>query len=199
MAELRLRLHDTLLGKLIPLVPRRPDEVRVYTCGPTTYDVSHVGHARAALAPDVLVRHLRGQGIKVVYVRNVTDVDDKILNRATEAGEEPTALSARMAKLYQEDIAALGCSKPDFEPRVSENVAEIIALVERLIERGAAYVVDMPSGARDVYYAVRSFPGYGKLSKRNIEDLQVGARIEASDDKRDPLDFALWKGCAKDA
>src|SRR5262245_61289116 len=110
MAELRLRLHDTLLGKLIPLVPRHAGQVRIYTCGPTTYDVSHVGHARAAIAPDILVRHLRGQGREVIYVRNITDVDDKILNRAAESCEEPMALSARMAKLYEEDIAALGCS-----------------------------------------------------------------------------------------
>jgi len=199
MAELRLRLHDTLTGKLTPLVPRRPGEVGVYTCGPTTYDVSHVGHARAALAPDVLVRHLRAQGIKVTYVRNITDVDDKILNRAAESGEPPTALSSRMAKLYQEDIAALGCATPDVEPKVSESIPEIIAIIEKLIALGAAYVIDMPSGARDVYYAVRSFPGYGKLSKRNVEDLCVGARIEASEAKRDPLDFALWKGCMQDA
>src|SRR4051812_36399720 len=157
MADLRLRLHDTLQGKLIPLVPRHPDEVRIYTCGPTTYDVAHVGHARAAIAPDILVRDLRGQGLKVIYVRNITDVDDKILKRAAGAGEEPRALSARMAKLYQEDIAALSCSRPEFEPKVSESVPDIIALVERLIERGAAYVIDMPNGARDVYYAVRSF------------------------------------------
>src|SRR5262245_55940235 len=115
-----LRLHDTLTGKALPLVPRHPGEARIYTCGPTAYDVSHVGHARAALVPDILVRHLRGRGLKVIYVRNITDVDDKILNRAAESGEAPTALSARMAKLYQEDIAALGCVRPDFEPKVSE-------------------------------------------------------------------------------
>jgi cysteinyl-tRNA synthetase len=199
MAELRLRLHDTLSDKLTPLEPRRPGEVRVYCCGPTTYDVAHVGHARAALVPDILVRHLRGQDFSVTYVRNVTDVDDKILKRAAEAGEDPIALSSRMTELYQQDVAMLGCAAPDIEPRVSETIAEILALVSKLIELGAAYVVQMPSGARDVYYAVRSFAGYGKLSKRNIEDLLVGARIEASEEKRDPLDFAVWKGCVGDA
>src|SRR4051812_3541036 len=167
MAELRLRLHDTLTGNLVSVVPRHPGEVRIYTCGPTTYDVAHVGHARAALMPDILVRHLRGQGLEVIHVRNVTDVDDKILKRAAESGEEPTALSARMAKLYQDDIAAIGCAPPEVEPRVSQTIPEIIALVERLIALGSAYAVDMPSGARDVYYAVRTFAGYGKLSKRN--------------------------------
>ncbi|MFO0756754.1 MAG: cysteine--tRNA ligase [Byssovorax sp.] len=196
MTALRLHLHDTLTGQLVPFVPRHPGEARIYCCGPTTYDIAHVGHARAALAPDVLVRALRARGLQVTYARNITDVDDKILKRASERSEEPMALSARMASLYQEDMAALGCLTPDVEPRVSEHIAEIIALIQQLIEKGAAYEVTMPSGARDVYYAVRAFAGYGKLSKRNVDDLRVGARIEASDDKRDPLDFALWKGCA---
>ena len=199
MPALRLQLFDTLTAKVRPLVPKRDDEVRVYCCGPTTYDVAHVGHARAALAPDILVRHLRGQGIKVVYARNITDVDDKILARAKETGEEPMALSARMAALYQADMAALGCVTPDVEPKVSEHIAEIVAMVQALVDKGAAYPVKVSSGATDVYYSVRAFPSYGKLSKRNIEDLQVGARVEASDDKRDPLDFALWKGCVGDA
>jgi len=199
MGELRLRLYDTLSASPRLLVPARPGEVRVYCCGPTTYDVAHVGHARAALTPDILVRYLRVQGLRVTYARNITDVDDKILKRAAESGEEPTALSARMAALYQEDMAALGCLTPDVEPRVSEHVSDIIAMIEKLITAGSAYVADMKSGARDVYYAVRTFAEYGKLSKRNVEDLRVGARIEASEDKRDPLDFALWKGCVDDA
>jgi cysteinyl-tRNA synthetase len=199
MEALHLHLHDTLSGNAVPFVPRHPGEARVYCCGPTTYDIAHVGHARAALAPDILVRHLRARGLRVTYARNITDVDDKILKRAGERGEEPMALSARMAKLYQDDMRALGCLDPDVEPKVSEHIAEIVALIEKLIAEGAAYEVTMPSGARDVYYAVRAFAGYGKLSKRNIDDLRVGARIEASDEKRDPLDFALWKGCAGEA
>jgi cysteinyl-tRNA synthetase len=192
-----LKIHDTLTGRLVPFTPRNAGKVGVYCCGPTTYDMAHVGHARAALTPDILVRHLRSLGHPVTYVRNITDVDDKILNRAKENGEEPTALSARFAKLYQEDVAAVGCARPDVEPKVSEHIAEIISIIETLIEKGAAYVVDMADGARDVYYAVRAFEGYGKLSKRNIDDLRAGERIEVSVEKRDPLDFALWKGCTE--
>lgn len=198
MPELRLRLYDTLSANLVPLVPKRPGEVRIYTCGPTTYDVAHIGHARAALAPDILVRHVREQGLKVTYVRNITDVDDKILKRAEAKGQAPMDLSAEMAALYQEDIAHIGCLAPDVEPKVSQHIPEIVALIERLIAQGSAYELTMASGARDVYYAVRTFEGYGKLSKRNIDDLQVGARVEASDEKRDPLDFALWKGVVGD-
>src|SRR4051812_22791785 len=141
MSELRLELYDTLTAKLTPLVPRQPGLVRIYCCGPTVYDVAHAGHARAALAPDILVRHLRGQGMKVLYVRNITDVDDKILKRASESGEAPTALSARMAGLYQEDVRAEGCLDPDVEPKVSEHIPEIIALIEKLVALGAAYEV----------------------------------------------------------
>ncbi|MBK9260333.1 MAG: cysteine--tRNA ligase [Polyangiaceae bacterium] len=194
-----LRLYDTMTGKLVPLVPKRPGQVRVYCCGPTTYDISHVGHARAALAPDILVRHLRGQGIDVVYTRNITDVDDKILARAKENNEAPMALSARMAEAYREDIEALGCKPPDHTPRVSDHIAEIIQIIEVLIDKGAAYAVDMPGGVKDVYYAVRTFREYGKLSHRNLDDLVSGARVEVSEIKRDPLDFALWKGAAADA
>src|SRR5262245_25170356 len=177
-----LKIHDTLTGRLIPFTPRSPGRVGVYNCGPTTYDVAHVGHARAALTPDILVRHLRSRGYPVVYVRNITDVDDKILNRAKERGEEPMALSDRFAKLYQEEIAEIGCTVPDFQPKVSEHIPEIVSIIQTLIKKGAAYEVTMPDGARDVYYAVRAFDGYGKLSKRNIDDLRVGARIEASED-----------------
>ena len=190
-----LVLYDTLAAKPVPFAPRREGEARIYCCGPTTYDVSHVGHARAALAPDILVRHLTSKGLRVTYVRNVTDVDDKILKRSAERGEPPMELSARMADLYREDMAALGCLAPTVEPKVSEHIPEIIAIVQSLLDKGSAYLVDMPDGTRDVYFAVRSFHGYGKLSGRNIDDLQVGARVEASGDKRDPLDFALWKGC----
>jgi cysteinyl-tRNA synthetase len=194
MPATNVRLYDTLTASPQPLIPRASGEFGVYCCGPTVYDVAHVGHARAALAPDILVRHLRAEGHKVKYVRNVTDVDDKILKRAAESGEEPLALSARMTELYRADIRALGCVDPDVEPKVSETIPEIIALIERLIANGAAYVVDMPNGAKDVYYAVRAFAGYGKLSKRNLEELQAGARIESGEEKKDPFDFALWKG-----
>ena len=198
MSKLPLRLHDTLSGELRQLVPKDAGKVGIYNCGPTTYDAAHIGHARAALAPDLLVRHLRTEGIEVNYVRNITDVDDKILKRATESGEPPMELSARMAVLYQEDMAKLGCVDPDVQPKVSEHISQIIELVSKLIGNEAAYVADMPNGVQDVYYAVRRFEGYGKLSKRKIADLRVGARVEASAEKRDPLDFALWKGCGAD-
>ncbi|HTJ81495.1 MAG TPA: cysteine--tRNA ligase, partial [Polyangiaceae bacterium] len=192
---MNLRLYDTLSAALQPLLPRPTGEVGVYCCGPTVYDVAHVGHARAALAPDILVRHLRAEGNKVKYVRNVTDVDDKILKRAAENGEEPLALSARMTELYRADMRALGCVDPDVEPKVSETIDDIISLIQRLIDNGAAYVVDMPGGAKDVYYSVRAFPGYGKLSKRTLDEQEAGARVESGEEKKDPFDFALWKGC----
>ncbi|NUP09611.1 MAG: cysteine--tRNA ligase [Polyangiaceae bacterium] len=196
MPETSLKLFDSLTAQLQPFLARPTGEVGVYCCGPTVYDVAHVGHARAALAPDILVRHLRAEGYPVKYVRNITDVDDKILKRAAENQEDPLALSARMTVLYQQDVHALGCAPPDVEPKVSEHIGDIVQLISRLIERGAAYVVE-EQGVRSVYYSVRAFPGYGKLSKRKIEELQVGARIEANETKRDPLDFALWKGCAE--
>ncbi|MFO0552907.1 MAG: cysteine--tRNA ligase [Polyangiaceae bacterium] len=213
MTEISQKLHDTLSGGVQPLLVRTAPsgaklegaatglaagEVGIYCCGPTTYDVAHVGHARAALAPDVLVRHLRAEGVRVRYVRNVTDVDDKVLKRAKELGEQPLALSARMTESYQSDIRALGCVAPDVEPKVSEHIGDIVSLIQRLIEKGAAYEVTTAEGHRDVFYAVRAFAGYGKLSKRNIEELQVGSRVEVNDVKRDPLDFALWKGTSPD-
>ncbi len=175
-----------------------PGEARVYVCGPTVYDIAHAGNARPAVVFDVLVRHLAAKGNRVTYVRNLTDVDDKIVERARERGEEPLALSARMAPIYQADMQALGCAAPTHEPKVSETIPEIVALVATLVANGSAYVAEMPSGARDVYFSVRSFEGYGKLSRRQIDELEVGARVEANESKRDPLDFALWKGCSTD-
>ena len=199
MTQPSLRLYDTLTSQLQPVVPRHAGEARIYCCGPTVYDDAHVGHARAALAPDVLVRHLRSQGLRVTYVRNLTDVDDKILNRAAEAGEEPPVLATRMAARYQEDIGALGCVPPDIEPKVSGHIPQIITMIERIVSNGAGYVVELENGTKDVYYAVRSFARYGQLSGRRIDDMRVGARIEPSERKHDPLDFALWKGCDEKA
>jgi cysteinyl-tRNA synthetase len=191
-------LYNTLTRQLEPIVPARPGEVGVYCCGPTVYDVPHAGHARSALAPDILVRRLRTLGVRVKYVRNITDVDDKILERAARDGEKPLDLSRRMAGIYQEQIRRCGCLDPDHEPRVTEHLPQVIAIVKTLVERESAYVVDMPGGTRDVYFAVRSFPGYGKLSRRRIDELVAGARVEANTSKRDPLDFALWKGAGPD-
>ena len=189
-----LRLYNTLTRNTEPLSLRKPGEATIYCCGPTVYDVPHAGHARAALAPDLLVRRLTHQGVKVTFVRNITDVDDKILERSSKNGESPLALSQRMTAVYQEEMASCGCLAPTHEPKVSETVPEIVALVQKLIENESAYVLDMGDGKQDVYFSVRSFPGYGKLSRRKIDDLQAGARVERDDHKRDPLDFALWKG-----
>jgi cysteinyl-tRNA synthetase len=176
------------------LAPREAGHVRIYCCGPTVYDVPHAGHARAFIGPDVLVRHLRAKQQRVTYVRNITDVDDKILERAKQNGEPPLELSRRTAEVFQTEMRALGCLDPDHEPRVSDHLPQIIVFIEKLVARGSAYVVDMGDGKRDVYFSVRSFNGYGKLSRRRIDDLLVGARVEKEERKQDPLDFALWKG-----
>ncbi len=191
-----LRLYNTLTRNTEPLSLRKPGEVTLYCCGPTVYDVPHAGHARAALVPDLLVRRLTHQGLKVTFVRNVTDVDDKILERSAKNGETPLELSKRMTEIYQTEMAGCGCLPPTHEPKVSETIPEIIALVQKLVANESAYVLDMGGGKQDVYFAVRSFPSYGKLSRRKIDDLQAGARVERDDHKRDPLDFALWKGAS---
>jgi cysteinyl-tRNA synthetase len=159
------------------------------------YDVPHAGHARAALAPDLLVRRLRNQGHAVTYVRNITDVDDKILARAGQNGEDPLALSRRMATVYQDQMREVGCLPPDHEPRVSEHLTQIFELIATLVQNGSAYAIEPEPGRKDIYFAVRSFEEYGKLSRRKIDDLIAGARVERDGDKHDPLDFALWKSC----
>ncbi len=182
-------LHDTLSGSKRELVTIDPGKVRFYACGPTVYDFSHVGHARSYVVWDVVVRHLRARGYEVRYVRNFTDVDDKIIKRANERGEDPVALADRFARAFDEDMDALGNLRPDVAPRVSDHVPQIVALIEDLVAKGFAY----PASNGDVYYAVRKFPDYGRLSKRNLDDLLAGARVEPGEAKRDPLDFALWK------
>jgi cysteinyl-tRNA synthetase len=197
MALATIQLHNTITGKLEPFEPRVPGKVGVYVCGPTPYNVAHAGHARANLAFDVLVRHLRARGYDVTYVRNLTDVDDKILAAAQASGEDPLALSSRMAGHIEREMRAIGILPPDVEPRVSEHIDDIIRLIQTLIDKGVAYVAETPKGV-DVYFSVRSFPDYGKLSHRNIDDLLAGARVEVTGDvKKDPLDFALWKGGAE--
>jgi cysteinyl-tRNA synthetase len=192
-----IRLYNTLSHKVEDLVTREPGKARVYVCGITTYDLAHAGHGRTYTTFDVLVRHLRARGIVVTHCRNVTDVDDKIVARAAELGEEPLALSKRMSELADKDLAAIGCAKPDIEPRVSTSIDAIISLTQKLIDKGLAYPSKTDVGT-DVYFSVRAFPGYGKLSRRNIDDLLSGARVEVGDIKKDPLDFALWKGCKDD-
>lgn len=188
-----LRLYNTLSGKKEDFRTIEEGVARIYVCGPTVYDYAHLGHARCYVVYDVLVRHLRASGYRVVYARNYTDVDDKILNRAAERGEAPGALAERFIAAFEEDMDRLGCVRPDIEPKVSEHIPEIIALIEKLIERGHAY----QSGG-DVYFAVESFDEYGKLSHRSADALKTGASERLSKDelerKRHPADFALWKG-----
>ncbi len=186
------RLYNTMSQRLEPLEPIEPGHVRMYVCGLTPYDKAHAGHARMGITMDVLVRFLREQGLRVTYVRNVTDIDDKILKRARELGEAPLDLSKRMSRMADDELRALGCLTPDFEPKVSETIPEIVSLIESLVASGAAYATETSKG-NDVYFAVRAFAGYGKLSRRNVDDLLAGARVEPGEGKRDPLDFALWK------
>ena len=184
-----IQFHDTLTAKKKELVPLEPGKVRLYVCGPTVYDYAHLGHARCYVVWDVVVRHLRARGLEVVYVRNFTDVDDKIIRRANERGEDPIALAARFADAFHEDVDALGCLRPEVEPRVSTHIPQIVAMIEQIVAKGHGYA----PGNGDVYFSVRSFPDYARLSKRNLDDLQAGARVEPGEAKRDPLDFALWK------
>ena len=184
-----IHVQDTLTGARRELVPLEPGKIRFYACGPTVYDQAHVGHARSYVVWDVVVRHLRARGYAVRYVRNFTDVDDKIIKRAAERGEDPATLADRFARAFEEDMDALGNLRPDVAPRVTQHIPQIVDLIRRLVARGFAYA----PGNGDVYYAVRKFPEYTQLSKRNLDDLLAGARVEPGDAKRDPLDFALWK------
>ena len=183
-----IRVYNTLKGEKEDFIPQKNNEVKMYVCGPTVYDLSHIGHARSAVAFDVIYRYLKYRGYKVVYVRNYTDVDDKIIKKANEEGASPKEIADRYIKAFDEDMDALGVSLPDFRPKVTETMDEIIRFVQTLIDKGYAYAVD-----GDVYYSVRKFDKYGALSKKNIEELEAGARVEVDERKKDPLDFALWK------
>ena len=196
MATLPTTLYNTLTQRLEPIDTVEEGVVRLYVCGVTPQDRVHVGHARTFTTFDVLVRHLRASGTSVVFVRNVTDVDDKILVKAKERSEDPLAFSARMAILAKDDLLACGCAAPDHEPTVSGHIGEIVAFVEDLIAKGFAYEAQTPAG-RDVYYDVAAFAPYGKLSHRKLDELQAGARVAVAEHKRDPMDFALWKGCGE--
>ena len=186
---MKIKLHNTLSGKKEEFVPIEPNKVRMYVCGMTVYDYCHIGHARVMVGFDVITRFLRHAGYDVTYIRNITDVDDKIFNRANENGEAFDALTARFIDAMHEDERALLVLPPDQEPRATEHMSNIIKMTETLIEKGFAYA----ASNGDVYYRVKKFDGYGKLSKKNIEDLQSGARVDVEELKEDPLDFALWK------
>ncbi len=184
-----LNVYNTLSGKKEAFTPIDASHVRVYLCGPTVYDMAHIGHARSAVAFDIVVRYLRRRYPKVTFVRNYTDIDDKIIKRANELGQKPEQLSSHYVDEYLRDMDALGCIHPDVSPRVSTHIPHIIAMVGELVEKKVGY-----AAGGDVYYSVESFASYGKLAKRNLEDMQAGARVEPSEHKRNPMDFALWKG-----
>jgi cysteinyl-tRNA synthetase len=184
-----LKIHNSLTGLKQEFKPLVADEVRMYVCGMTNYDYIHVGHARMLTVFDLVQRYLRSLGFKVTYVRNVTDIDDKIIARAAEAGENWKDLADRFTLAMQEDCATLGLQQPDVEPRASEYVDAIIAMTQTLIDKGFAYV----AGDGDVLYSVRKFAAYGRLSGKRIDDLRAGARVKVDDAKQDPLDFVLWK------
>jgi cysteinyl-tRNA synthetase len=183
-----LRVFNTLKDSKEEFVPLHPGKVGMYACGVTVYDHSHIGHARGAVVFDMIRRYLVYKGFNVTYVRNFTDVDDKIINRANEEGVSCDEIAERYIREYEKDMKALGVAEADIEPKATEHIPEIIGLIERLVENKIAYV----SGG-DVLFAVDRFEGYGKLSGRKLDDLQAGARVEVDEKKENPLDFVLWK------
>ncbi|MGZ5649691.1 MAG: cysteine--tRNA ligase [Usitatibacter sp.] len=184
-----LQIHNTLTRKKETFTPRVPGKVGMYVCGPTVYDYFHIGNARSFSAFDMVARWLRACGFDVTYVRNITDVDDKIMDRARESGEGIEALTARMIAALDEDCARLGLAKPDREPRATRNIDVMLEMIAMLEKKGLAY----RAPNRDVFFSVRDFPGYGKLSRRNLDELRAGERVAVDGAKRDPLDFVLWK------
>ena len=183
-----LRIFNTLTRRKEDFVPLVPGEARMYVCGVTVYDLCHIGHARSAMVFDVMRRYLRFRNYKVTFIKNYTDVDDRIIRRANEEGVPATTISERYIAEYQKDMASIGVDPADVEPKATEHIPQMIALIERLIARGVAYVLE-----GDVYFEVRRFPAYGKLSGKNLDELEAGARVDVDERKRDPLDFALWK------
>ncbi|MDC9725205.1 MAG: cysteine--tRNA ligase [Gammaproteobacteria bacterium] len=184
-----LQIHNSLTKKKEVFTPIEPGKVKLYVCGMTVYDLCHVGHARVMVVFDVVTRYLRASGYDVTYIRNITDIDDKIIARANENGESIQSLTERFIAEMHQDADAMGVVRPDQEPKATESMADIIAMIETLIEKGFAYAAD--NG--DVYYDVSEFDGYGKLSGRNIEELRSGERVAVNEAKNDPLDFVLWK------
>ncbi len=184
-----LTVYNTLAREKQEFRPIEPGKVRMYVCGMTVYDLCHVGHARMLSSFDVIYRWFKASGLDVTFVRNITDIDDKIIKRAAENGEPIEALTERTIRYMHEDCAALNLLPPTFEPRATQHIHGMQALIQKLIDNGRAY----PAANGDVYYAVREFPGYGKLSGKSLEDLRAGERVAVDEFKRDPLDFVLWK------
>jgi len=184
-----LKIYNTLTGKKQEFKPIEPGKVRMYVCGMTVYDFCHVGHARVLVVFDMVTRYMRSLGLDVNYVRNITDIDEKIIKRANENGEDISALTGRFISAMNEDAVALGVISPDAEPKATEHIDQIIGMIEQLIENKYAYAAD--NG--DVFYDVSAFDGYGKLSGKVIDELRAGERVEVQEAKDDPLDFVLWK------
>ncbi len=184
-----LRIYNTLSRALESFAPIEPGHVRMYVCGMTVYDFCHLGHARAMVAFDIVQRWLKSSGYRVTYVRNVTDIDDKIIKRALDNGETIRSLTDRMVEALHQDADALGIERPTHEPRATEYVPQMLSLIGTLEQKGLAY----RAGNGDVNYAVRKFPGYGKLSGKSLDELRAGERVAVLDGKDDPLDFVLWK------
>ncbi|MDH3336134.1 MAG: cysteine--tRNA ligase, partial [Rhodospirillaceae bacterium] len=190
-----IKLYNTLSRTKDKLQPLDSKNVRMYVCGPTVYDFAHIGNARPVVVFDVLARLLRHAygADHVTYVRNITDVDDKIINRAKETGEEISTITAKTEKAFHDDMAALGASPPDIEPRATEHIPEMIELIKTLIAKGHAYEAE-----GHVLFSVSSFAEYGKLSGRNRDEMIAGSRVEVAPYKKDPADFVLWKPSSED-
>ncbi|SHF40214.1 cysteinyl-tRNA synthetase [Desulfacinum infernum DSM 9756] len=184
-----LTVYNTLTKKKEAFQPLEPGKVRLYVCGVTVYDLCHVGHARSAIVFDVIYRYLKYRGYDVTYVRNFTDIDDKIIKRANEEGTDYRTIADRYIAAFYEDMDALDVLRPDLEPLATENISQMIEIIRRLEEKGIAY-----QAGSDVYFSVEKFPEYGKLSGRSLDDMMAGARVEVDPNKKNPLDFVLWKG-----
>ena len=184
-----LKIHNSLIREKQEFIPLAPGKVKIYVCGMTVYDYCHLGHARMMVVFDIVVRWLRASGLDVIYVRNITDVDDKIINRAQENNESIETLTTRFIRTMEEDAAALGVAPPSCEPRATQHVEKMVAMICTLVDKELAYAAT--NG--DVYYAVHRFPGYGKLSGKSLDDLRAGERVLIDPYKKDPLDFVLWK------
>jgi len=183
-----IRIHNTLTGKKEDFVPLQEKKVGMYVCGVTVYDLCHIGHARSAIVFDTVYRYFRYRGYDVTFVRNFTDIDDKIIKKANEEGVDCKTVAEKYIGEFNIDMGRLGLEKPSVEPRATEHIPEMIQLISTLLEKGFAY-----QGGGDIFFSVEKFSNYGKLSKRNLEDMQAGARVDIDEKKENPLDFALWK------
>jgi cysteinyl-tRNA synthetase len=188
-----LRIYNTLKGKKEEFVPVNKDKVGIYVCGPTVYDTSHIGHARSVVVFDTVFRWFKYLGYEVSYVRNFTDVDDKIIKKSNETGEECSTITEKYIKEFHNEMDALNVLRPDVEPKATEHIDHIIKFIEQLIAKGKAYYIE----GGDVYFSIESYKEYGKLSNRKIEDMQAGARIAIDENKKSPFDFTLWKPAKK--